>query len=210
MEEGWALSRGERRDRNGDAVLAVTDSAAADAERRKDNSGSSNASSGMDPPPFGCFFSADESQRESGRKALRLQQQQQQLGQNGAGLARGGVGGDGEGAGAAGDAVSGGGSGRGGGDTGGGGGGGSGARGAERSLRVNPWRQMKLHELMAKLEDNSVSDAFFLAVSQLKTFGYWFSKAGRQACPPPCQKPRVVWQAANQPLNPSRAAIGRP
>ena len=95
VEDGWALSRGEHRDRQGDAVLA-TDSTA-DAERRKKNSGSWNASNGMDPAPapFGCFFSADESQTESGRKALRLQQQQhhqqQQQRQNNAGLARGGV-----------------------------------------------------------------------------------------------------------------------
>ena len=32
-----------------------------------------------------------------------------------------------------------------------------GGGGAEESVRVNPWRQMKLHELMAKLEDSSVS-----------------------------------------------------
>ena len=182
MEEGWALSRGERRGRSGDAA-AIAD-AAGDSDRRKDNSGASIASDGMDPPPFGVFFSADESQRESGRKALRLQQQQQQhqqvhhhqqhvqrqqqqhRQQSNSSLAR--VAGGMEGSGA-GDVTGGGGS-RGGGDGGGvgagGGGGGGGVRGGERSARVNPWRQMKLHELMAKLEDNSVrGDAFFCGVS---------------------------------------------
>lgn len=61
-----------------------------------------------------------------------------------------------------------------------GGGGGDRERGEGTGVTVNPWRQMKLHELMATLEDSSVGPSCFVFVNSecLMWLGVFFFGGG--------------------------------